>query len=167
MLAVLAMLIVSLAVVAGTGLLRVTVRTQQVPVYDNYFNSCRAALVVGEDNMGEQAMRLALTIEEEGLDIDQDDEVTLGLLNGTKVTLRCVDGVRRGDVHLRRLPQADIRLVTVYFAIQPHQLAQLLESDCRSITFKTQSGEVRRPVKNLKPRISQLVNTLTTSGVTL
>lgn len=145
---------------AGTGLVQEYSRSSQETLYDYYFGSCKASMVMGVDSAGVETAVLALTLEEGDINVGWGDEVEFLLRDGSKVTLRCADKLRRGDVRWRRFKNANIRYITCYYHIRWEQLELLKEVDCRSITLKTTGRELKRNLKDVKGKITKMCNML-------
>jgi len=158
-------LVCGFPVVAGTGLAREDVRTEQVTLYDNYFNACRACLVAGVDGNGENVVMLGLTLEEGNISMDRDDEVSFRLVNGKTVTLQCEERPGRGDAHTLRFKNGNVRRVSVYFRISGEQLSLMMESDSRTFSVKNGRGELKRNLKDVKNKFSFLCKCLKDKGV--
>lgn len=145
----------------GTGLLQEYKRTGEVTLYDYYFHSCRASLVLGVDSTGVETPVLALTLEDDDFTMGWGDEVSFRMKDGSLVTLKCADDLRRGDVHWRRFKNGKIRYVTHYYYLQWEQLERLKEMECRTLVLKTRVHETKRNLKDVKSKFAKLYSDLT------
>ena len=149
----------SLSCAAETGLVDERARSSAITLYDTYFTSCRCFLVAGTDSTGTDAYFLALTFEDEPFELV--NELVIGLKGGDKVSMPIAHSPRRADVRYRRLKNANIKYVTLYFSISSEQLVKIMEEDTRYLLLKTNVSESKINIRNVKNALSEIYKQLT------
>lgn len=149
-----------LACRAGNGLVRVDATTPQVVLYDNYFSSCKMALVVGSDSLENYTYALALTFDEGDIELRRGAKLSFLFRNKTMLDLYCASSAGRADVKYRRFKDAKVRIVTYYFHLTDGQLAQLMDEETYGFRFETKQGTVEKRIKNVKEKFIKLFNML-------
>ena len=132
---------------------RAVVSPEQV-AYDRYFDAATFA-IEAQVRADTVAYWLVMTYDEGLIQVPEGSELLLRLRDRSVITLSTDREVGRGDVLLRRWRDHTIYYVRCHYPLTRAQLGRMLDKDVYRIEISTVHGNIVRPVRRFKSRLSQ------------